>query len=302
RLSGHGRSDVGRGVLWAGHRVSDHRDDAQPDQLQHEHEDEPAPAVKLSQPHQSSDPHDQHHDAADPGQEPRDDRDRRCADGGCAGAAGLRMRGRQEDDGGDCGHHPRADVPTCRHGLAHLSTSWSRALVTQRALQREREEGGHYAPRPAELGEGQRHREGRAGLARVEQREIPVPGTYRRSSRATRVNAENSLDWYSGGMPTPLSATVTRPTSWSRASVMWMSPPSGEYLMAFDSRLLRIVRRRSGSPMTFSSSGNGSTTMRWLPSVRACDASTACSTAAPMSSRSERRSIVPSSRRATSAI
>ena len=117
------------------------------------------------------------------------------------------------------------------------------------------------------------------------------------------MNRLNKRICSASGMPTPWSLIATRPNSAVWSSITVNSVPDGEYLMAFDSRLLRIIWMRSGSPTTLSSPGNGSNTKRWPGgSSSARTRSTACSATVKRSTRSERSRRLPSSSRATSTI
>ncbi len=89
------------------------------------------------------------------------------------------------------------------------------------------------------------------------------------SSVRMRANLANSLPIWSWGIPSPWSVTSTAidwlPRSRQRTLI---DPPSGEYLTAFVTRLVRTWRNRSGSAKIFGNPAGMSISTEWSESPR----------------------------------
>ena len=76
---------------------------------------------------------------------------------------------------------------------------------------------------------------------------MPSPPCERSSDRSTCVNISKMLSSLSGGMPMPVSSTVTTASSPSRSAVTLILPPGVVYLQLLLSRLPNTWARRTGS-------------------------------------------------------
>ena len=81
-------------------------------------------------------------------------------------------------------------------------------------------------------------------------RPSPVPPRCRVEVVSAWLNFSKIRAWKSGGIPLPRSVTRRRANPFSAVTPTSTTPPDGENLTAFDSRLLSTCCMRSGSTRT----------------------------------------------------
>ena len=113
----------------------------------------------------------------------------------------------------------------------------------------------------------------------------PVPPILRVSEVSTRKNLVKTWSCWSAGMPSPASVTQTRAKPPRRSAERVTTPPAGEYLIAFESRLPIICAIRSRSPTSASAPSRPASSRRWLGDCME-KRSTSCCSSSPRSNES----------------